>query len=88
MKNIHNPFTPKQETLEEAALNYSKQFLSAEDSLPQCDFKKGAQWQEERMGKEQMIELLKWRETRFTKEAPLEYVLSEFEKIYVETYGN
>ena len=88
MKNIHNPFTPKQETLEEAALNYSKQFLSAEDSLPQCDFKQGAQWQEERMGKEQMIELLKWRETRFTKEAPLEYVLSEFEKIYVETYGN
>jgi len=88
--HVHHPFTPKQETLEEAALNYSKQFLSAEDSLPQCDFKQGAEWQKERMGdkKEQMIELLKWRETRFTKEAPLEYVLSEFEKIYEETYGN
>lgn len=33
------------------------------------------------MEKEQQIELLKWRETRFTKEAPLEYVLSEFEKL-------
>jgi hypothetical protein len=31
--------------------------------------------------KEQKIELLKWRETRFTKDAPLEYVLSEFEKL-------
>lgn len=33
------------------------------------------------MEKEQKIELLKWRETRFTKDAPLEYVLSEFEKL-------
>ena len=32
--------------------------------------------------KEKMIDLLRWRETRFSKEAPLEYVLSEFEKIY------
>lgn len=31
--------------------------------------------------KQQKIELLKWRETRFTKEAPLEYVLSEFKKL-------
>jgi len=31
--------------------------------------------------KQQRIELLKWRETRFTKDAPLEYVLSEFEKL-------
>jgi hypothetical protein len=32
--------------------------------------------------KEKLIDLLRWRETRFTKEAPFEYVLSEFEKIY------
>jgi len=31
--------------------------------------------------KQQKIELLKWRETRFTKDAPLEYVLIEFEKL-------
>ena len=31
--------------------------------------------------KQQKIELLKWRETRFTKDAPLEYVLNEFEKL-------
>ena len=37
--------------------------------------------QAKQMEKEQKIELLKWRETRFTKDAPLEYVLSEFEKL-------
>jgi hypothetical protein len=37
--------------------------------------------QAKQMEKEQIIELLKWRETRFTKDAPLEYVLSEFEKL-------
>ena len=37
--------------------------------------------QAKEMEKEQQIELLKWRENRFTKEAPLEYVLSEFEKL-------
>ena len=47
----------KQETLEEAALNYSKQFLSAEDSLPQWDFKKGAEWQAERMYSEEDMKL-------------------------------
>jgi len=31
--------------------------------------------------KEQQIALLKWRESRFTKDAPLEYVLNEFEKL-------
>jgi hypothetical protein len=36
---------PKQETLEEAALNYSKQFLSTQE----YDFKEGAKWQQERM---------------------------------------
>jgi hypothetical protein len=50
----------KQETLEEAALNYSKQFLSAEDSLPQCDFKKGAKWQSERMySEEEVLEIIR-----------------------------
>ena len=37
--------------------------------------------QAKEMEKKQKIELLKWRETRFTKDAPLEYVLSEFEKL-------
>jgi len=37
--------------------------------------------QAKEMEKEQKIELLKWRETRFTKDAPLEYVLIEFEKL-------
>jgi len=37
--------------------------------------------QAKQMEKEQKIELLKWRETRFTKDAPLEYILSEFEKL-------
>ena len=37
--------------------------------------------QAKEMEKQQKIELLKWRETRFTKDAPLEYVLSEFEKL-------
>jgi len=51
----------KQETLEEAALNYSKQFLSAEDSLPQCDFKKGAEWQADRMySEEDMIAFMQF----------------------------
>ena len=51
----------KYETLEEAALNYSKQFLSAEDSLPQCDFKKGAEWQADRMySEEDMIAFMQF----------------------------
>jgi hypothetical protein len=40
---------PKQETLEEAAENYSKNFDYAEDSSPQIDFVEGAKWQAERM---------------------------------------
>jgi hypothetical protein len=38
----------KQETLEEAAENYAKQFDWAEDSSPCVDFKEGAKWQAER----------------------------------------
>jgi hypothetical protein len=41
--------TIKQETLEEAAENYSKNFNYAEDSSPQIDFVEGAKWQAERM---------------------------------------
>jgi len=47
---------PKQETLEEAAENYAKQFDYAEDSSPQIDFIEGAKWQaERRYNEEDMI---------------------------------
>ena len=39
---------PKQETLEEAAEKYAKQFDYAEDSSPQLDFIEGAKWQQEK----------------------------------------
>ncbi len=51
--------TIKQETLEEVAENYSKNFNYAEDSSPQIDFVEGAKWQAERMySEEEVIELL------------------------------
>jgi hypothetical protein len=39
----------KQETLEEVAENYAKQFDWAEDSSPQLDFIEGAKWQQEQI---------------------------------------
>jgi hypothetical protein len=45
----------KQETLEEAAINYAKQFDYAEDSSPQMDFIEGAKWQAERMYSEEEV---------------------------------
>jgi len=48
-----------EETLEEAAENYAKQFDYAEDSSPQIDFIAGAKWQAERMYSEkEVIEIL------------------------------
>jgi hypothetical protein len=60
----------KQETLEEAAENYAKQFDYAEDSSPQLDFIEGAKWQEERMySEEEVIAIVeKSRETGLTAE--------------------
>ena len=46
---------PKQETLEEAAINYTKQFDYAEDSSPQMDFIEGAKWQAERRYSEEEV---------------------------------
>ena len=46
---------PKEETLEEAAERYAKQFDYAEDSSPQLDFIEGAKWQAERMYSEEDI---------------------------------
>jgi hypothetical protein len=46
---------PKQETPEEAAENYDKQFDYAEDSSPQLDFIEGAKWQAERMYSEEEV---------------------------------
>jgi hypothetical protein len=43
------------ETLEEAAINYAKQFDYAEDSSPQIDFIEGAKWQAERMYSEEEV---------------------------------
>jgi hypothetical protein len=47
-----------QETLEEAAENYAKQFDWAEDSSPCVDFKEGAKWQAERSYSEEEVILL------------------------------
>jgi hypothetical protein len=43
------------ETLEEAAINYAKQFDYAEDSSPQIDFIEGGKWQQERMYSEEEV---------------------------------
>jgi hypothetical protein len=61
---------PKQETLEEAAEKYAKQFDYAEDSSPQLDFIEGAKWQQERMySEEEVIAIVeKSRETGLTAE--------------------
>ena len=61
---------PKQETLEEAAEKYAKQFDYAEDSSPQVDFIEGAKWQAERMySEEEVIKIVeKSRETGLTAE--------------------
>jgi len=45
----------KQETLEEAAEKYAKQFDYAEDSSPQLDFIEGAKWQQERSYSEEEV---------------------------------
>jgi len=51
---------PKQETLEEAAEKYAKQFDYAEDSSPQLDFIEGAKWQQERSySEEEVLKLLR-----------------------------
>ncbi len=58
------------ETLEEAAINYAKQFDYAEDSSPQIDFIEGGKWQQERMySEEEVIAIVeKSRETGLTAE--------------------
>ena len=58
------------ETLEEAAINYAKQFDYAEDSSPQIDFTDGVNWQAERMySEEEVIAIVeKSRETGLTAE--------------------
>jgi hypothetical protein len=45
----------EKETLEEAAINYAKQFDYAEDSSPQIDFIEGAKWVQERMYSEEEV---------------------------------
>jgi hypothetical protein len=60
----------KQETLEEAAENYSKNFNYAEDSSPQIDFVEGAKWQSERMYSEEDFKLFArqyYREIKLSK---------------------
>ena len=49
----------KQETLEQAAEKYAKQFDYAEDSSPNIDFIEGAKWQQERSySEEEVLEIL------------------------------
>lgn len=74
----------EEETIEEAAGNryaqgiYVVNGIDIYEASREC-FIEGAKWQKER-SRRQMIDLLVWRETMFTKDAPLEYILSEFEK--------
>ncbi len=49
---------PKQETLEDAAERYAKQFDYAEDSSPQLDFIEGAKYQEKRMYSEEEVKTI------------------------------
>jgi hypothetical protein len=57
------------ETLEEAAINYAKQFDYAEDSSPQIDFIEGAKWQAERMYSEEDMKLAFEHGILFSKES-------------------
>jgi hypothetical protein len=63
------------ESLESLEYNLEKGIISVDDYIVNLEWVKS---QAKVMEKDQMIEL--WREDRFTKEAPLEYMLSEFDK--------
>jgi hypothetical protein len=71
----HKNMVNKQETLEEAAENYAKQFDYAEDSSPQLDFIEGAKWQEERMYSEEEVKDLI---LKFNNDKPGIYDASEW----------
>jgi hypothetical protein len=61
--------------LEEAAINYAKQFNYAEDSSPQIDFTEGAKWQAEQLFKDDAIQTL---------EKGLALLLKKQERMYSE----
>ena len=61
--------------LEEAAINYAKQFNYVEDSSPQIDFTEGAKWQAEQLFKDDVIQTL---------EKGLAFLLKKQEKMYSE----
>ena len=53
--SLKGALEPKQETLEQAAEKYAKQFDYAEDSSPNIDFIEGAKWQAEKMYSEEEL---------------------------------
>ena len=63
------------ESLEKLEYNLEKGIISLDDYIINVKWVKD---QAKVMERDLMIEL--WREDRFTKEAPLEYAISEFEK--------
>ena len=74
----------KQETLEQAAEKYAKQFDYAEDSSPNIDFIEGAKWQQERnYSEEEVLELLlkmnEWP-TTFVSEEEVKEWFEQFKK--------
>ena len=74
----------KQETLEQAAEKYAKQFDYAEDSSPNIDFIEGAKWQQERSySEEEVLELLlkmnEWP-TTFVSEEEVKEWFEQFKK--------
>ena len=72
---------PKQETLEEAAEKYAKQFDYAEDSSPQLDFIEGAKWQSEKMySEEEVIAFAQWMYDYKGDINKVEELLKQFKK--------
>ena len=74
----------KQETLEQAAEKYAKQFDYAEDSSPNIDFIEGAKWQQERSySDDEVLELLlkmnDWP-TTFVSEEEVKEWFEQFKK--------
>ena len=86
----YDAYKSKQETLEEVAENYAKQFDYAEDSSPQIDFMEGAKWQEENSNVNALdfeIDSLK-REIKVLKhQQERSYSEEDMRKAYCRGYG-
>jgi len=80
MKNTHIVPTNKQETLEEAAENYSKTFIE-DDGTAEVDFIAGTKWQQERMYSEEDVrELFNQYKEEFSIYRNLQILNVQFEE--------